>query len=297
MNIPAKTIGLLIHEGKPAAMDAARLLTDALKGQRIRLVARDLVAQQLSDDQCLGGQDEDIADADFVVVFGGDGTLLAAARLLAPFGTPILGIHLGHFGFITEVAPEHLIPAVEKAIVGDCQIEERMMLRGILRRAGGDEYEQREEMLVAMNDLVLAGASVRMIHVEMHLSDEKVVTYAADGVIVASPTGSTGYSLSAGGPLLHPAIPALIINPISPHTLSARTLIVPDSETVRLNLEEPIRADAIISVDGQIDIPFYGGDTLTVSRSPYNVRLISVGGPSFYQKIRSRWRYGEREAQ
>ncbi len=296
MNIPAKCVGLLIHEGKPAALEAARLLADALSGRGIRLIARDSIAQQFTQDKCIGGEDTDIADADFVVVFGGDGTLLAAARLLAPFGTPILGIHLGHFGFITEVAPENLIEAVEKTMAGDCEIEERMMLHGVLKRVGGYEYDIREETLFAMNDIVVASGAVRMIHLRTRVGGEPLATYAADGVIVATPTGSTGYSLSANGPLVHPSAPVLIVNPISPHTLSARTLIVPDSEVITLNLEEPIRSDAFVSVDGQLDVPFYGGDTLTISRAPFNARIVTVGGPSFYQKIRSRWHYGEREA-
>lgn len=301
MNVPAKTIGLLIHEGKPAALDAARRLAETLKGRGIRLIARDIIAQQLTDDrlpddQCIGGEDADIAESDFVVVFGGDGTLLSAARLLAPFGTPILGIHLGHFGFITEVAPEKLFEAVDKAMAGDCDIEERMMLQGVLKRVGGYEYDSREETLFAMNDIVVASGAVRMIHLHTRVGNERLATYAADGVIIASPTGSTGYSLSAGGPIVHPTAPVIIVNPISPHTLSARTLIIPDSETVTLNLEEPIRTDAFVSVDGQLDVPFYAGDTLAVSRAPFNARIITVGGPSFYQKIRSRWHYGEREA-
>ena len=290
------TIGLLTNERNPAALEAARRLTTLLQGRaEIRVLARASVSQAVDGGAlCCASTDDEIARADFVVVFGGDGTVLAAARLVAPFGTPLLAVHLGHFGFVTEVSPEGLVQAVEDAIAGRAKIERRQMLRGIIYRAA--PRHDAEEELLAMNDIVAASGSVRMSHIRTEIDDLTLATYAADGVIVASPTGSTGYSLSAGGPLIHPAVSAMVVTPICPHTLSARALIVPDTHRVRLTVVGPGRDTVVASVDGQIDIPLETGDSVVVTRSPYTVGILSVGGPGFYEKIRSRWHFGERSS-
>jgi NAD+ kinase len=295
------TVGLLINETKPAALEAGRRLAATLRERGVSVLARDLVAQRIAQAGCAPAADEVIAETDFVVVFGGDGTLLAAARLVAPHGTPILGIHLGHFGFITEAPPESLLSAVDAVLEGRATIEERMMLSGqVLRRDGAGPSEEDQctlpDALLGMNDMVVASSAVRMVHIVTRIGDDLLATYAADGVIVSSPTGSTGYSLSAGGPLVHPSVPGLIITPICPHTLNARALVIPDTETVHLTVEpHSSQSDgAVISVDGQIETPLHPGDSVIIRRSPHRVKILSVGGPNFYQKIRSRWHYGER---
>jgi NAD+ kinase len=295
------TVGLLINETKPAALDAARRVTERLYSRGVAVRAHHIVADRISPSGCTPSEDADIATADFVVVLGGDGTLLAAARLVAPYGTPMLGVHLGHFGFITEAPPESLFSAVDAALAGRASIEERMMLTGTVRRAVGapspaDDACSRPDALFGMNDVVVASKAVRLVHVTARISGTLLATYAADGVIVSSPTGSTGYSLSAGGPLVHPSVDCLIITPICPHTLNARAMVVPDTESVELTVESHgTHADgAVVTVDGQIEAPLQHGDTVSVHRSPHCVRVLSVGGPNFYQKIRSRWHYGER---
>ena len=298
-----KTIGLLTNEHNPEALESARRLTASLQGRKdVFVLARGSVAEAVEGGLCCSATDPEIAGADFVVVFGGDGTILSAARLVAPYGTPLLAVHLGHFGFITEVAPAGLFAAVEEAIAGHARLEERMMLRGTIERASRDGVDPNTEEtavpneLLAMNDIVAASGSVRMTHIQTVVDGVLLATYAADGVIVATPTGSTGYSLSAGGPLLHPGAPALVVTPVCPHTLSARALVIPDTHIVRLTVVGPTRDAVVVSVDGQIDVPLDVGDTVVISRSPYTVKLLSVGGPNFYQKIRSRWHFGERSA-
>ena len=297
------TVGLLINETKPAALEAARRLAATLRERGVSVLARELVAERIGQPGCAPAPDDEIAESDFVVVFGGDGTLLAAARLVAPHGTPLLGIHLGHFGFITEAPPEGLLSAVDDALEGRATVEERMMLSGqVIRRAGSPANETDQctlpDALLGMNDMVVASSAVRIVHVTTRIGDDLLATYAADGVIVASPTGSTGYSLSAGGPLVHPSVPGLIVTPICPHTLNARALVIPDTETVHLTVEaHSSQGDgAVISVDGQIGTPLSPGDAVVIRRSPYRVKILSIGGPNFYQKIRSKWHYGERIA-
>lgn len=282
------TVGLLINDTKDAALAAAERLSHHLQARGVTVRALAAVAARLGP-ACCPSEAPEIASSDFAVVLGGDGTLLAAARLLAPSGTPMLGVHLGRFGFIAEITPNDLLDAVDRVLAGDCALDERLMLAGAVRR--GDAVR---ETLLGMNDVVVASGAVRMVHVRAQIGEDTLATYAADGVIVASPSGSTGYSLSAGGPLVHPSAPVLLITPISPHTLNARTVIVPDTETVHLTVEGDERDVVVASVDGQIEYSIRAGDTVSVRRSPHTVRLLSVGGPNFYHKIRSRWRYGER---
>ena len=284
------TVGLLTNETKPAALEEAQKVAEWLRNKGVAVLARDVLARALPPDMCAPSDDDAIARADFVVVFGGDGTLLAAARLAAPADTPLLSVHLGNFGFITEVAPGNLFAALERVLAGNCQVEERLMLAGVLSGREGNRA------LLAVNDIVIASGAVRMIHVRTAIGGAALATYAADGVIVSTPTGSTGYSLSAGGPLVHPAAPVLIIAPICPHTLNARPLVVPANETIELRLEPHTRDAGVVSVDGQIEYPLYPGETVTVFASPHRLRLLTVGGPTFYEKIRSRWHYGERES-
>lgn len=274
-----KVVGLLANDTKPAAVETAAGLAQQLKQRGVQV----RMAPESSDDE--------IAQCDFVVVFGGDGTVLAAARLVAEHGTPLLAIHLGRFGFVTEASPDNLIDAVDAALEGRCEVHERMLLAGAIYRGGS---ETAETQLLAVNDIVVASGAVRMVHVHTQVGKDAIATYAADGVIVSSPTGSTGYSLSAGGPLVHPDVRALMITPIAPHTLSARTLLVPDTETIFLTVEAQTRDAVAVTADGQTGLSLTPGDTVAISRAPYNVRMLAAGGPNFYQKIRSRWHYGER---
>ena len=270
------TVGLFANSTKPVALEAAGRLSEFLMGRGID------VRNSLESA-------EDFSRCEFVVVFGGDGTLLSAARLAAPVGTPLLGVHLGRFGFLTETSVEALIPAIESALDGRCEIHERLMVQGVVYRSGC-----ADETLFGMNDVVVASRAVRIVYIRTRIGGEDLATYAADGVIVASPTGSTGYSLSAGGPLIHPASPVLVVTPIAPHTLSARSLVVPETETVHLTVEGESRESVIVTVDGQIEVPLSVGDTVSVSRAPFTVKLLATGGPGFYEKIRSRWHYAER---
>lgn len=270
------TVGLYANGTKPAALDAAGRLAEFLSSRGVAV---------LPSLETPG----DFEQCQFAVVFGGDGTLLSAARLAAPVGTPLLGVHLGRFGFLTETSIESVLPAVESALEGRCDVHERLMVQGTVERDG-----EAGETLYGMNDVVVASRAVRIVYIRTRIGNEDLATYAADGVIVASPTGSTGYSLSAGGPLIHPASPVLVVTPIAPHTLSARALVVPDTETVHLTVEGESREAVIVTVDGQIEVPLSAGDTVSVSRAPFSVKLLSAGGPGFYEKIRSRWHYAER---
>lgn len=284
------TVGLVINETKPEAREAGERLARDLGARGVAVQTRMGFAGRARGAAVLADAEE-LARSDFVVILGGDGTLLAAARQLAPYGVALLGVHLGRFGFIAETTPDDLLPSVERALAGDYTLDERMLLCCAVRRSGGAV----EEFGPGMNDVVVASGAVRMTQIRTEAGSDVVATYAADGVIVASPTGSTSYSLSAGGPLVHPAAPVLLITPISPHTLTARSLVVPDTETIHLTPEITDQRDVVIAtVDGQLRIDLHPGDTVSVSRSPHRARLMRLDGPSFYHKLRARWHYGER---
>lgn len=234
---------------------------------------------------------DDVCEMDLVVVLGGDGTLLRVARTAGPKGTPILGVHLGQYGFITEVHPPDVIPALEKVLEGDYCISERMMLQTSLVRDGEVIYSSP-----ALNDVVVSkGPLARILRLHTLVDERVIATYAADGIIVSSPTGSTGYSLSAGGPVVNPNVKVMIITPICPHTLNARSLVIPDTETVQIVGECGDGADAMmLTVDGQLGFDMRCSDKVDIKRADYSARIIYWNPMSFYDKLHSRLRWGER---
>lgn len=292
-------VGLLINETKPEAVAAAQSLAAYLTNRNVEVRTAASTAEKILAPGC--GTDADhIAASDFVVVLGGDGTLLAAARALGPCGTPILGVHLGRFGFIAEARPDHLTETVEAVLRGEAGVDERALLAPVVRRNASNTTEA---LPPGMNDVVVKSGATRLLQVRTAVGPaggtyetaDEVAIYAADGVIVAAPTGSTSYSLSAGGPLVQPNAPVLLITPICPHTLNARSLVVPDTETVYLRVTERDPRDSVLAtIDGQIEVALHPGDDIEVRRAPFGVKLLTVGGPNFYQKLRARWRYGER---
>jgi NAD+ kinase len=230
--------------------------------------------------------------AEVFVVFGGDGTILAAAREAAPHGIPILGVNLGAFGFLAEVSDAEVTDALDPLLAGDYHLDERMMLRAEVRREGRPLRE-----FLALNDIVVTKTGyARLLRVHTSVNDIPLATYRADGLIVATPTGSTAYSLSAGGPIVHPSVPAMVVTPICPHSLSARAVVISADDTVTVRLE-PAGAPsppAILTVDGQEGFPLAAEDEVRVGRSVHRARLIRFGAEGFYTVLRSKLWWGAR---
>ena len=229
------------------------------------------------------------ADADLAVVAGGDGTLLAAARAAAPLDVPLLGINFGSLGFLTELQPEDALSGLEAVIEGRYSIEERQTLRVAYTNPGaaGREY-------ALLNDVVITkSALARMIVIGVRVDDEHVATYTSDGLIVATPTGSTAYNLSAGGPILDPRMGAFVIAPICPHTMNYRPLVVPDDVTIEISLRSRDE-EVYLTLDGQIGFPFVPEDRLILDNHPHPVRLVRVAGLGFFEILRRKLRWGER---
>jgi NAD+ kinase len=228
------------------------------------------------------------AECDLLLVLGGDGTLLAAAREAAPRGIPILPINLGSLGFLTSFTLEEMYPALEETLAGHLAASERAMLNAALIRGGKTLDDQR-----VLNEVVInKGALARMIEVKLSIDQDFVCRYRADGLIVATPTGSTAYSLSAGGPIVHPNVESIIVTPICPHTLSDRPLVVGDKCCVEMNLVGP--ADSVyLTLDGQKGVQMESGDRVRIFRAQERLKLIQPKRKSYYEILRSKLKWGE----
>ena len=232
----------------------------------------------------------DGVELDALITFGGDGTLLRGARLLAGRETPILGVNLGRVGFLTTATRESLEPALESLVTGKFLIERRQALRAAIRDAEGETRSTQ----MAVNDVIVhKGGVARVIRVNVFIQGENVGPYSADGIIVATPTGSTAYSLSAGGPIVVPGVEAIIVTPIAAHTLAVRSLVVPASYRIVI---EPIAGwsdDLLVSFDGQTGTTLAPGESVDVSRAEHRVCLIRLGGDGFFGRMRQKLHWGD----
>ena len=226
---------------------------------------------------------------EFVLVLGGDGTMLAAARALAEAKIPVLGVNLGTLGFLTEVSLSELYPTLEALVQKRCAIEVRSMLHCHLMRQG-----KRVAHFDALNDAVIhKSAMARIMEFEIQVDDRFVASYRADGLIVATPTGSTAYSLAAGGPVVSPEVAAFVITPISPHMLTHRPVVVKDSRIVKI-LVSGTPEEAFLTVDGQVGIPLLEGDHIICKKSAREVRLLRHADRTFFDVLRMKLKWGER---
>jgi NAD+ kinase len=223
-----------------------------------------------------------------VVVLGGDGTLLAAARVTAEIDVPLLGVNLGALGFLTEVPPEALYPMLDAIAEGKATVERRSLMRCELLRDG----KSHGTYLVFNDAVVSKTALTRLNTYELFIDKVFVTSYRADGVIIATPTGSTAYSLSAGGPVVTPGVRALVITPVSPHSLTHRPLVVPDSSEIEL-LVRSSEEQAYLSLDGQRGQDLLDGDRVCCRRSEHEVQLFRTGN-NFFQVLRTKLKWGER---
>ena len=228
-------------------------------------------------------------DADMFIVLGGDGTLLSVARAMRSRQIPILGVNLGSLGFLTDVALKDLYETLESVLGGDVAIVPRTLLTAELERKGETIITER-----VLNDVVITkGAIARIIELSVDVEDQFVAIVRADGLIVSTPTGSTAYSLAAGGPILHPQLEAMVLTPICPHTLTYRPVVIPDRATIALTLRgDP--SEVYATFDGQVSEPLKPGDVIRVRKSRNAVKLVSVRDKNYFQVLRHKLRWAER---
>jgi NAD+ kinase len=227
---------------------------------------------------------------DALLTFGGDGTLLRGARLLAGQETPILGVNLGRVGFLTSATRESLKPALESLVAGQFQIDRRLALRAAIR----DPEGETRAIQMAVNDVAVhKGGVARVIRVNVFIQGENVGPYSADGLIVATPTGSTAYSLSAGGPIVVPGVEAMVVTPIAAHTLAVRALVVPATYRIVIEPMAGWADDLLVSFDGQTGTTLAPGESVDVCRAEHRVCLIRLGGEGFFERMRQKLHWGD----
>ena len=228
------------------------------------------------------------APADLLCIFvlGGDGTFLSAVRWIGDQKIPIMGVKFGEVGFLAETAEERLYPVVESIISGSFVTRPRMRLLVKVVRRGGERATE-----TVLNDVVInKGALARLAQIETFINDRYLTTYRADGLILATPTGSTAYSLAAGGPVVHPAVPAIVMTPICPFTLTNRPLIIPDTATVLIKLEKR-SADIILTFDGQQGLEIDDRDTIIVCKGPHPIYMISEPNQHYFDVLKAKLRW------
>jgi NAD+ kinase len=233
-----------------------------------------------------------VRSVDMVIVLGGDGTLLSIADAIgvARSGIPMLGVNFGSLGFLTEVTLPEMYPSLEAALSGAARVEERMMLRSTTVRNGAACEDH-----IALNDVVVTKAArSRMIDLSVWVGDEFVTRVKADGLIVATPTGSTAYNLAAGGPIVQPTLDALLLTPIAPHTLTNRPIVIPSAAPIRVQPHMEDRADIFVTFDGQAGFQAEPGDEIRVCRADCMLRLIRPSTRSYFEVLREKLKWGER---
>jgi len=274
-------VGLVLKRKAAHARDVARRVVAWLDENGHRALA------EPDDAAWLGAVASDksnmFARADAIVVLGGDGTLLATARLAGEREVPIVGVNLGGLGFLTEITSDELLVTLERTLRGEATIDRRRMLRGTVRRSDGEA-----EVYQALNDVVLSrGALGRTIDIETHVDGKFLAMFKADGVIVATPTGSTAYSLAAGGPLVHPSVRVVVLSPICPHKLSVRPIVIDDGSTVGFRLRSP-GEELLLTLDGQQTVRLGVEDTVDVTRSPHVACLVRSPQLGFFDLLRTK---------
>jgi NAD+ kinase len=227
--------------------------------------------------------------SDIIIVLGGDGTMLSVCRLVGDQGIPILGINIGGLGFLTEVHRDEIYDVFEKVLAEECSFEERMMLTAKVHRQSECIAEY-----VVMNDVVVnKGALARIIDLETYINHDYVTTFKADGLIVSTPTGSTAYALSAGGPILYPTLNCIVLAPICPHMLTNRPIVLPDDVVIEIILRSQTE-DVFLTLDGQVGFSLKLNDIVEVKKSIFKTKLLTPCGKDYFQILRTKLKWGER---
>jgi NAD+ kinase len=284
-----KKASIISKQGKPELAKVAAQVVDWLREHSYAITA-DASTREFCPD-CKPAEREDLATVapDFVIVLGGDGTLLSTARSVAHAGIPILGVNLGSLGFLTEVKQEEIEQALTEVDAGRCEMSLRPMLHCQVRR---------ENKCIAthdaLNEVVMNQSAVaRITDFEVRVNGHFVANYKADGLIISTPTGSTAYSLAAGGPILSPEVLGFVITPVASHALTNRPLVVKDTAIIEARILVT-REQAFLTVDGQVGTPLVDDDVVICKKSEYKVKLFKFAGRSFFDVLRTKLKWGER---
>jgi NAD+ kinase len=282
-----KSVGIIFkHDFQPAKKECKRL-RDWFTQRGITVYTEEM-ASRAHVSQCLEEGTTIPDTVDLVVVLGGDGTLLGAARKVGRYGLPILGVNLGGLGFLTEIPLEMLYKDIEKVITGQVTVEPRLMLQASVFRNAEEKCR-----FSVLNDVVInKGALARIIDLRVSIDGHFLTTFRSDGLIISTPTGSTSYNLSAGGPILYPDLEALILTPICPFTLTQRPIIVPDTSVIEVQMGKH-NEEVILTFDGQVGFDLMAHDRVIISKSEKKLKLIKSPDQDYYDILRTKLKWGE----
>jgi NAD+ kinase len=288
VSIFMKNIGIYAKVHDPRCQGVARELFNWLMEHDLNPLVEENLARDLDvPDGMEGSCIPPIAD--MIVVLGGDGTLISVARKVGERQVPIMGVNLGSLGFLTEITLDGLYPALESYLRGDYKLSERMMLKVTLLRDGKEVCSHE-----ALNDIVInKGAPAKIITLDAFVNCSFLATFKADGLILASPTGSTGYSLSATGPIIDPSVDCMLITPICPHTLTNRPLVVGAERTITVTLDSRME-NVMLTIDGQVGVDLQYRDVITVRRAEHRTRLVMSADTDYFEVLRNKLLWGER---
>ena len=285
---PFRIVGVIAKRREPN-LELVRELCSALEQLGCEVLVEDHPTLHGHVPAKHANREEMARRCELIIIVGGDGTLLDAGRSLAAAKVPLLGINQGRLGFMVDVAPENMHEHLSAIISGQYEPEDRLLLSAAVVRSGSSDGKPR----LAVNDVVIRNqATIRMIEFETWLDREFISNHRADGVIVTSPTGSTAYALSGGGPLLHPSLQAIALVPICPHTLSDRPIVVDGTKPIRIVIRGVDRAQAMVTFDGQTSETLEPGDVVEVRRADFPLRLIHPTGYSYFGILRDKLRWG-----
>ena len=280
-------IGIILNLEKPEAETITKNIIRWLEQHGKRVIVSGVGSFCDGTNYTVCSEDDLAGKADCIIVLGGDGTLLNTARNTSVRGIPLFGVNLGQLGFLTEIELPDLTPALDMLISGNYRVEERMMIQASVVRQG-----QEVSKFFGLNDAVITkGAFARIIRLKTFVNDEFVDIFPADGLIVSTPTGSTAYSLSAGGPLVAPDLEVMIVTPICPHTLYSRPMVIDRNSVVRVELQDT-QAEVMLTMDGQSGLRLEPFDDVIVQRAPFNAKFMKLDQRGFYEILRTKLKEG-----
>lgn len=288
MHASFKVIGLVGRSQQAGLAAVLQELAELLVGRGLEVLLEDRLEELMPDHGLRGASRDDIGrQADLVIVVGGDGSLLSAARTLAKYDTPVLGVNRGRLGFLADINPDEISPQVNAVLDGHYEPDSRFLLDVSVCRDG-----KTIGSADALNDVVVnSGTSAQMIEYELSINDTFVYRQRADGLIVATPTGSTAYSLSGGGPIMHPTLDAVVLVPMFPHALSSRPIVVDGNSDIRIDILERNSIHPPVTCDGQVNMTARPGDSVHIAKKPHRLTLLHPVGHSFYASCRDKLRW------
>lgn len=289
-----KRIGIIAKQNKPEAVTISRQLIEWLKPKGVEVYLEEGLGKAVNLHETVSvkntvKREEIPAQVEMIIVLGGDGTLLSVARLVGTHQVPILGVNLGGLGFLTEITLDELYQVLERVLQGDFTADERVVLNTAVIRRG----ERLTEFMVLNDAVINKGALARIIDLETTINGEYLTTFKSDGLIISTPTGSTAYNLSAGGPIVYPSLHCIIITPICPHTLTNRPIMIPDDVVVRAILKSK-QQEVVLTLDGQQGFVLEFEDVVEVRKAQGRILLIKSPYRHYFELLREKLKWGER---